>query len=290
MDAGLYREDVSAYVDLVAIDGGRIYAETAMRAVVDKEDPTAGILVAGMPLGADAQAARPAGRRSVQPSRRQARERRRSTDRPPRPRPRWQPRPTSRTCLSGRGGHARRARRGADGERGNAGHGDSRAAALQRSQLRNLSRVLVHRAGSRRLLRVALRAAISAADADGCRRARRVERAEAARELDGRARPPRLTATGAPRTVDFDHGAANEFALADRTEARRELRRSGIIAPPSAGAGGAGRSARVVLGSRARGWSSTSVPTPADPGYDVVTESRFFFARDGVEWEELRFR
>jgi hypothetical protein len=30
-------------------------------------------------------------------------------------------------------------------------------------------------------------------------------------------------------------------------------------------------------------------PTPADPGYDVVTEARFFSARDGVEWEELSF-
>jgi len=30
-------------------------------------------------------------------------------------------------------------------------------------------------------------------------------------------------------------------------------------------------------------------PTPTDPGFDVVTENRFFTDRDGVEWEELSF-
>lgn len=30
-------------------------------------------------------------------------------------------------------------------------------------------------------------------------------------------------------------------------------------------------------------------PTPTDPGFDVVTENRFFSDRDGVEWEELSF-
>lgn len=30
-------------------------------------------------------------------------------------------------------------------------------------------------------------------------------------------------------------------------------------------------------------------PTVADPGYDVVTENRYFVADDGIEWEELSF-
>ena len=30
-------------------------------------------------------------------------------------------------------------------------------------------------------------------------------------------------------------------------------------------------------------------PSVADPGYDVVTENRFYVDRDGVEWEELSF-
>ena len=30
-------------------------------------------------------------------------------------------------------------------------------------------------------------------------------------------------------------------------------------------------------------------PTMTDPGYDVVTENRYFVAGDGVEWEELSF-
>ena len=30
-------------------------------------------------------------------------------------------------------------------------------------------------------------------------------------------------------------------------------------------------------------------PTLTDPGYDVVTENRYFSSTDGVEWEELSF-
>ena len=30
-------------------------------------------------------------------------------------------------------------------------------------------------------------------------------------------------------------------------------------------------------------------PSMADPGYDVVSENRYFVAEDGVEWEELSF-
>ena len=30
-------------------------------------------------------------------------------------------------------------------------------------------------------------------------------------------------------------------------------------------------------------------PTSTDPGFDVVTENRFFADREGVEWEELSF-
>ena len=38
-----------------------------------------------------------------------------------------------------------------------------------------------------------------------------------------------------------------------------------------------------------RGWSSTSARPTTDPGFDVVTENRFFADRAGVEWEELSF-
>ena len=30
-------------------------------------------------------------------------------------------------------------------------------------------------------------------------------------------------------------------------------------------------------------------PSATDPGFDVVTENRFFFDREGTEWEELSF-
>ena len=38
-----------------------------------------------------------------------------------------------------------------------------------------------------------------------------------------------------------------------------------------------------------RGWSSTSGRRPPIPGFDVVTENRYFADRAGVEWEELSF-
>jgi hypothetical protein len=97
----------------------------------------------------------------------------------------------------------------------------------------------------------------------------------------------RITATGEPRIVDFDHGAGNEFALADRTDARRELTVHEIIARHQQ----AQAAQDDLLESySARGRMQQHFrPTPADPGYDVVTESRYFSARDGVEWEELSF-
>jgi hypothetical protein len=97
----------------------------------------------------------------------------------------------------------------------------------------------------------------------------------------------RVTATGEPRVVDFDHGAANEFALADRTEARRDLTVQEIIARY--------QQAQAAQDELLDSYSALARmqqhfrPTPADPGYDVVTDSRFFSARDGVEWEELSF-
>ena len=30
-------------------------------------------------------------------------------------------------------------------------------------------------------------------------------------------------------------------------------------------------------------------PTETNPGYDVVTENRYFVGEDGIEWEELSF-
>jgi hypothetical protein len=57
----LYREDVSAYVDVVAMDaaaGDAAKAEAAMRAVIEREDPTAASLVTALPLGADGHARR----------------------------------------------------------------------------------------------------------------------------------------------------------------------------------------------------------------------------------------
>jgi hypothetical protein len=96
-----------------------------------------------------------------------------------------------------------------------------------------------------------------------------------------------VTASSEPRIVDFDHGAANEFALADRTEARRELSVQEIIARHQQ----AQAAQDDLLESySARGRMQQHFrPTPADPGYDVVTESRYFSSRDGIEWEELSF-
>jgi hypothetical protein len=97
----------------------------------------------------------------------------------------------------------------------------------------------------------------------------------------------RITAGAEPRVVDFDYGAANEFALADRADARRDLTVHEIIARH--------QQAQAAQDDLLESYSAHARmqqhfrPTPADPGYDVVTESRFFSARDGVEWEELSF-
>ena len=61
------------------------------------------------------------------------------------------------------------------------------------------------------------------------------------------------------------------------------------------------RSSRAISSSSARRtrWSHSYIasarmsqhfrPTMTDPGYDVVTENRYFVADDGIEWEELSF-
>ena len=87
--------------------------------------------------------------------------------------------------------------------------------------------------------------------------------------------------------LDFNADASEVFAAAQRrfrgtaAVGRRDHRQ----APAAAGL--AGRrlqhySARVLMEQHFR-------PTVADPGYDVVTENRYFRRPDGVEWEELSF-
>ena len=96
-----------------------------------------------------------------------------------------------------------------------------------------------------------------------------------------------VTATGEPRLLDFDYEADNPFAIADRTDAPRALTVQEIIARHQQ-AQAAQEDLLESYSAHAR-MQQHFRPTPADPGYDVVTESRFFSARDSVEWEELSF-
>jgi hypothetical protein len=96
-----------------------------------------------------------------------------------------------------------------------------------------------------------------------------------------------VAASADPRIVDFTDVEAAGFTLADRAEARRELTVEEIVARHQQ-VQAAHDDLLESYSARAR-MEQHFRPTPADPGYDVVTEARFFSARDGAEWEELSF-
>jgi hypothetical protein len=94
--------------------------------------------------------------------------------------------------------------------------------------------------------------------------------------------------TGRPTLIDFNADATGE-ALAARAEvsAERQLTVEEIIArhrqqQTAQDAAVNHYQASVRMEQHFR-------PTLTDPGYDVVTENRYFSSSDGVEWEELSF-
>jgi hypothetical protein len=93
--------------------------------------------------------------------------------------------------------------------------------------------------------------------------------------------------TSRPMLLDFNAEASEVFAERTEVSAERQLSVEEIIASHRLQQASQDLlmqhySARVLMEQHFR-------PTVADPGYDVVTENRFFFGPDGVEWEELSF-
>jgi hypothetical protein len=93
--------------------------------------------------------------------------------------------------------------------------------------------------------------------------------------------------TGRPMLIDFSQGAA--AILADRSDvsAARQLSVAEIIARHRQQQ--AAQDAIVEHYSASARMEQHFRPNVADPGYDVVTDNRYFAARDGVEWQELSF-
>jgi len=96
-----------------------------------------------------------------------------------------------------------------------------------------------------------------------------------------------LPAASGPLLIDFNQDAA--AVTGDRTEVvgRRGLSIEEIIARHQA----VQRRQDVRVQSYIAQVETAQHfrPTVADPGYDVVTENRYFVADDGIEWEELSF-
>jgi len=93
--------------------------------------------------------------------------------------------------------------------------------------------------------------------------------------------------TGRPMIIDFNEGAAEVFAERSGVSAERPISIEEIIARHQQQQ----RSQDVLVRNyiaHAR-MQQHFRPTTTDPGYDVMTENRYFVAGVDVEWEELSF-
>ncbi len=93
--------------------------------------------------------------------------------------------------------------------------------------------------------------------------------------------------TGRPMVIDFNEGASEVMTERSSVSAARTLSIGEIIARHQQQQ----RAQDAIVKSyiaHAR-MQQHFRPTVTDPGYDVVTENRYFVAVDGVEWEELAF-
>lgn len=92
---------------------------------------------------------------------------------------------------------------------------------------------------------------------------------------------------GGPVLVAFNDGAGEVFVDRSEVSAERQLTVDEIIARHQQQQ----RAQDAVV----RHYSASALteqhfrPTMTDPGYDVVTENRYYVAADGIEWEELSF-
>jgi hypothetical protein len=115
------------------------------------------------------------------------------------------------------------------------------------------------------------------------------ERAVEGFSRDASTRTTRLRAplTGGPMLIDFNRGAVDVFGDSSRVTADRGLSVAEIIARHQTRQRQHDGLVRNYI-ARAR-MEQHFRPTAADPGYDVVSENRYFVAGAEVEWEELSF-
>ena len=97
----------------------------------------------------------------------------------------------------------------------------------------------------------------------------------------------RAPLTGRPMLVDFNEGVAEVFAERSGVSAERQLSVGEIIARHQQQQRAQDALVQNYI-AHAR-MEQHFRPTITDPGYDVVTENRYFVAGDDVEWEELSF-
>lgn len=93
--------------------------------------------------------------------------------------------------------------------------------------------------------------------------------------------------TGGPMLVDFNEGATAVFVERSDVSAERQLSIQEIIARHQQQ-----QRAQDALVHNYMASARTEQhfrPTMTDPGYDVVTDNRYYVADDGIEWEELSF-
>ncbi len=97
----------------------------------------------------------------------------------------------------------------------------------------------------------------------------------------------RLPLPGGPVLVDFNEGASAVFVERTGVSAERQLSVEEIIARHQQQ-----QRAQDALVRNYSAFARTEQhfrPSMTDPGYDVVTENRYFVAPDGIEWEERSF-
>ncbi len=108
-----------------------------------------------------------------------------------------------------------------------------------------------------------------------------------ARDRDTGVARAQVPLTGGPMLVDFNEGALEIFGYRTGVSGELQLSVEEIIArhqlqQRTQDALVQHYTARVRMDQHFR-------PNMADPGYDVVTDNRYYVAQDGIEWEELSF-
>jgi hypothetical protein len=92
--------------------------------------------------------------------------------------------------------------------------------------------------------------------------------------------------TGRPMLVNFNEGA-DAIGVQTGVSAERQLSVGEIISRHQRQQLAQDRLVRSYIASARM--QQYFRPTETDPGYDVVTENRYFVGEDGIEWEELSF-